>query len=84
MEYVQEFGTIIPAKMSGFVYKGIMMGSETSRRCRELREAGKLESAGAGKFTVYSFIGGEVQKKVDNFLKEFPSKEKVKEIGVLF
>lgn len=51
--YVQEHGSIIPAKMSGTIYKGKMMGSEISRRCRELRTEGKLRSEGVGKFEKY-------------------------------
>jgi len=50
MEYVRFYGDIVPAKMSGSIYMGVMFGSETSRRCRELRKEGKLESRGSGKF----------------------------------
>lgn len=46
MLYVQEFGEIIPAKMNGKSYYGGFFGSETSRRCRELRKEGKLQSEG--------------------------------------
>lgn len=50
LSYVLEYGSITPAKMYGTVYKGVMLGSELSRRCRELRAEGKLRSEGEGKF----------------------------------
>jgi hypothetical protein len=50
IEYIKENGSILPAKMSGEVYKGTMFGSETSKRCRELRKLGKIESKQDGKF----------------------------------
>ena len=54
LEWIKEFGKITPAKMSGYIYKGIMFGSESSKRCRELREEGKLQSYSDGKFEVFS------------------------------
>lgn len=50
LEYVKEYGSIVPAKMSGEMFMGKMFGSETSRRCRELRADGRLRSEGLGKF----------------------------------
>lgn len=50
MEYVREFGFIIPAKQGGHPYRGGFFGSETSRACRYLRKAGKLISEREGKF----------------------------------
>jgi hypothetical protein len=50
LEWIKEYGFIIPAKMSGNVYYGIMFGSESSKRCRELRKQGKLISTKNGKF----------------------------------
>ena len=50
IDYIKQTGSIIPAKMSGVVYKGQMFGSEISRRARELREAGEVKSEMAGKF----------------------------------
>jgi hypothetical protein len=50
MEYVREFGSITPAKMSGSIYKGKMFPSEVSRRCRELRTAGMLRSVDEGRY----------------------------------
>ncbi len=52
--YIKEFGKILPAKISGIIYKGIMFGSETSKRCRELRAKGFLISHDEGKFEVYT------------------------------
>ena len=51
--YVSEFGEINPAKMAGKVYYGEMFGSESPRRCRQLRNQKKLISKKEGKFTVY-------------------------------
>lgn len=50
LEYIREHGSILPAKMAGFVFKDQMMGSETSKRCREMRKAGILRSEPDGKF----------------------------------
>lgn len=50
LEYLREFEFIVPAKMSGKVYKKTMFGSEISRRCRELRADGILESIGEKRF----------------------------------
>lgn len=48
--YIKEFGSILPAKMGGQFFRGQIMGSETSKRCRELRKDGKLYSQPEGKF----------------------------------
>ncbi len=53
LDWCREFGYIIPAKMSGNYYKGQMFGSETSKRCRELRQSGSLISYKEGKFTAF-------------------------------
>jgi SET domain-containing protein len=50
IEYIKEFGSIVPAKMYGEIYKGQMCGSEFSRRARELRKKGVLFSQKEGKF----------------------------------
>jgi hypothetical protein len=50
LAWISEHGAILPAKMGKVVYKGIMFGSETSKRCRELRKRGILESKREGKF----------------------------------
>ena len=58
IEYILEHGSILPAKMYGKIYKDIMLGSETSKRCREMRQNGylvnetfyKLRSEADGKF----------------------------------
>ena len=50
LEYIKEYGSILPAHMSGKTYQGIMFGSETSKRCRELRMEGVLRSDPDGKF----------------------------------
>lgn len=50
MKYVSKFGSILPAKMSGRIMWRNMFGSETSRRCRELRADGLLRSEGEKRF----------------------------------
>lgn len=69
LTYVSEFGSIIPAKISGFVYKGMMFGSETSKRCRELRAAGLLQSRAIGKFEEYY-----LQERIEMDLSEMIAK----------
>jgi hypothetical protein len=53
MDWVAQTGSITPAKMAGQLYHGLMFGSETSRRCRDLRGEGKLVSKQVGKFEVF-------------------------------
>ncbi len=55
-EYILEYGSILPAKLSGSVYKGTMFGSEISKRCRELRKKGILTSVKEGKFERFFLI----------------------------
>lgn len=50
IEYIKKYGSILPAKMAGILFMGHMFGSETSKRCRELRKLGKLLSQKEGKF----------------------------------
>lgn len=50
MEWVKEFGEINPAHMGGKWYRGVMFGSETTKRCRELYKKGLLIKQGAGRF----------------------------------
>jgi hypothetical protein len=57
IEYIKEHGSILPAKIGGKIYKGTMFGSETSKRCRELRADGKLESKPDGKFERFYLKG---------------------------
>ena len=53
MEYVKEFGAIVPAKVGGRAFHNGFFGSETSKRCRELRAQKKLVSRSEGKFEVF-------------------------------
>lgn len=55
-EYIKEHGSILPAKCYGLVYKDQMLGSETSKRCRELRAKGVLRSEQDGKFERFYLI----------------------------
>lgn len=53
IEYIKEFGSILPAHLGGKIYKKHRFGSEISRRCRELRAEGKLKSVGEKRFERY-------------------------------
>lgn len=64
LSYLKENDFIIPAKMSGKVFKGTMFGSEASRVCRTLRSEGKLQSERVGKFEKF-YIG---KPKITPFL----------------
>jgi hypothetical protein len=57
IEYCKEFGEIMPAKLYGFKYKDGMMGSELSKRCRELRRERILNSRKDGRFEVFWLEG---------------------------
>lgn len=45
LNWIDEHEYIIPAKMCGLIYNGIMFGSDSPKRCREMRQSGILESA---------------------------------------
>lgn len=55
IKYIQEHGSILPAKLGGELYLGIMFGSETTKRCRELRAKNVLHSRPEGKFERFYF-----------------------------
>jgi hypothetical protein len=57
MEWLKINDEIIPAKMSGKIFKDRMFGSETSRACRALRKKGILQSEPRGKFEVFWIKG---------------------------
>ena len=73
IEYIKEFGSILPAKMQGERYKNTIFGSETSKRCRELRQEGELKSKRAGKFEVFFLIDTDL-----SFFDKPEEKEKEK------
>lgn len=50
IEYVKKNGSILPAKMGGRIFKRTMFGSETTKRCRELRKVGLLKDEREGRF----------------------------------
>lgn len=79
LAWIDEFGRIMPAKMSGEVWKHEMFGSETSKRCRELRKCGILTSKPEGKFEVFyrTDPNAKPQEQIDyeagrNNLKDSP------------
>lgn len=71
LAYVKEHNTILPAKMAGKIYMGQMFGSETSKRCRELRKKGKLQSYQEGKFTVYKLPDSK-EKVREEMMAKYP------------
>lgn len=54
LDYIKTHGSILPAKVGGLIHKGVMLGSESSKRCREMRAAGLLTSHNDGKFEVFT------------------------------
>ena len=66
IEWLKENKSILPAKIGGHIYKGVMFGSETSKRCRELRAKGILRSEVAGKFE--RFFLNEIPKVQQSIL----------------
>jgi len=54
LDYIKTHGSILPAKVGGTIYKGVMLGSESSKRCREMRKKGILTSHKEGKFEVFT------------------------------
>jgi hypothetical protein len=54
MEYVRLYGSINPAKVKGTSFMGGFFGSETPKRCRELRANGSLASHPEGKYVIYT------------------------------
>jgi len=69
IKYIEQKGSILPAKMAGSVFLGEMFGSETSKRCRELRKKGLLRGEREGKFERF-------------FLNDSPSAPKVRMMKV--
>lgn len=61
LEYIDVHGSILPAKIGGKLWGETMFGSETSKRCRELRQEGKLTSKKEGKFERYFKPQGQLQ-----------------------
>ena len=63
LSWVRAFGSILPAKMSGRIWNDTMFGSETSKRCRELRKQGKLRSEKEGKFERFYLVEAPIVKE---------------------
>ena len=70
ISWVKSFGSILPAKMSGRIWNGVMFGSETSKRCRELRKQGKLRSEKEGKFERFFLVPiiGRIDSKTEEVI----------------
>ena len=86
IDYIKEYGKITPAKMSGKIYKGIMIGSQVDKRCREIRQSGyngyHIYSLRAEKFTSFYLKASPktfnekkeletLQKPLFNFKKQY-------------
>ncbi len=52
--WILENGSILPAKIAGVVFQGVMFGSESSKRCREMRARGIVHSAKDARFERFS------------------------------
>lgn len=77
LRYLEEFGSIVPAKVGGSEYRGGFFGSETSKRCRELRKRGMLRSEKDGKFE--RFYLNEVKDSGERHPKDDPRISETKE-----
>ena len=53
LEIIKQNKEVIPAKLCGNFYLGQIFGSDITRRARELREKGILDSREEGQFTVF-------------------------------
>jgi hypothetical protein len=60
LSWVDRYGKIVPAKMSGTAWNGGFYGSETPKRCRELRAKRILASCKDGKFEVFYRVDKEL------------------------
>ena len=56
IKFCERYGSILPAKMGGRIMWRYMFGSETSRRCRELRAEGILRSEGDKRFERFYLV----------------------------
>ena len=63
IEYILEYGSAIPAKLTGTPYKDGFFGSEISRRVRDLRKAGRLTSVKEGKFEKFFLVDQDVKEE---------------------
>ena len=61
IEYILEYGSATPAKLTGTEYKDGFFGSEISRRARDLRKAGRLTSVPDGKFERFFLVDQDVK-----------------------
>ena len=82
LAYIAEHGSILPARMYGEIYKGQMFGSETSKRCRELRNKFILVSKKEGKFE--RFYLAEARKRAETILENYPPRKVEEKVASLF
>jgi hypothetical protein len=66
IKYVEEFGSIIPAKLGGHFYLTGMFGSEVSRACRALVKEGKFLRHRQGRFEVFYKPNSPYHKEIVN------------------
>jgi len=79
-DWITQNGSILPAKMSGVIFEDTMFGSETSKRCRELRKMGLLRSEQEGRFERFYFA--EIKYQSYNVLDEQGNVEKIIKVPV--
>ena len=86
IKYIEKYGSILPAKKGGEImnfdngYYEVMFGSETSKRCRELRSAEILKSEKDGKFERFYLTKRAGGKKVGRFTISKP-KDQVRPVN---
>lgn len=56
LQIIKDKGSVIPSKMCGRVYNGLMCGSDFPRRARALRKQGILRSEKEGRFERFFLV----------------------------
>lgn len=56
LQIIKDKGSVIPSKMCGQVYNGVMCGSDFPRRARALRKQGILRSEKEGRFERFFLV----------------------------
>ena len=72
--YIREYGFAHPAKLIGSIYKGKKFPAELSKRCRELRAQGYLQSHQDGKFEKY-YLPIAAMEKIKEIMSISPFKK---------
>lgn len=75
LQIIKDKGSVVPSKMCGNIYNGIMCGSDFPRRARDLRKKGILRSEQEGRFERYFLV--DVPLKVWKVLDDKGNVERV-------